>query len=188
MEYRDYQIEIINKASRTIAEHKFVYLAMEVRTGKTLTALGIAEQQNCKRVLFLTKKKAIRSIEKDYEMLNPLYNLLVINYESIHKIPDVKWDMVIVDEAHSLGAFPKPNKRAKQVRDIIKVNRCLVCLMSGTPTPESYSQMYHQVFGIPTNPFKEHKTFYKFANQYVDKRQKKIMSSGGKPTSSTKIR
>ena len=176
MEYRDYQIEIINKASRTIAEHKFVYLAMEVRTGKTLTALGIAEQQNCKRVLFLTKKKAIRSIEKDYEMLNPLYNLLVINYESIHKIPDVKWDMVIVDEAHSLGAFPKPNKRAKQVRDIIKVNRCLVCLMSGTPTPESYSQMYHQVFGIPTNPFKEHKTFYKFANQYVDKRQKKINS------------
>ncbi len=176
MEYRDYQLEIINKASRTIAEHKFVYLAMEVRTGKTLTALGIAEQQNCKRVLFLTKKKAIRSIEKDYEMLNPLYNLLVINYESIHKIPDVKWDMVIVDEAHSLGAFPKPNKRAKQVRDIIKVNRCLVCLMSGTPTPESYSQMYHQVFGIPTNPFKEYKTFYKFANQYVDKRQKKINS------------
>ena len=176
MEYRDYQLEIINKASRTIAEHKFVYLAMEVRTGKTLTALGIAEQQNCKRVLFLTKKKAIRSIEKDYEMLNPLYNLLVINYESIHKIPDVKWDMVIVDEAHSLGAFPKPNKRAKQVRDIIKVNRCLVCLMPGTPTPESYSQMYHQVFGIPTNPFKEHKTFYKFANQYVDKRQKKINS------------
>jgi len=176
MEYRDYQLEIINNASRTIAEHKFVYLAMEVRTGKTLTALGIAEQQNCKRVLFLTKKKAIRSIEKDYEMLNPLYNLLVINYESIHKIPDVKWDMVIVDEAHSLGAFPKPNKRAKQVRDIIKVNRCLVCLMSGTPTPESYSQMYHQVFGIPTNPFKEHKTFYKFANQYVDKRQKKINS------------
>jgi len=168
MEYRDYQLDIINKASRTINEHKFVYLAMEVRTGKTLTALGIAERLNAKRVLFLTKKKAIRSIEKDYEMLNPLYNLLVINYESIHKIPDVKWDMVIVDEAHSLGAFPKPNKRAKQVRDIIKVNRCLV--------PESYSQMYHQVFGIPTNPFKEHKTFYKFANQYVDKRQKKINS------------
>ena len=77
MEYRDYQLDIINKASRTIAEHKFVYLAMEVRTGKTLTALGIAEQQNCKRVLFLTKKKAIRSIEKDYEMLG--YNTDIIN-------------------------------------------------------------------------------------------------------------
>jgi len=176
MEFRNYQLDIINKASHTIIEHKFVYLAMEVRTGKTLTALGIAERLKCNSVLFLTKKKAIRSIEKDYEMLNPLYNLLVINYESIHKIPEVKWDMVIVDEAHSLGAFPKANKRAKQVRDIIKVNRCLVCLMSGTPTPESYSQMYHQVFGIPTNPFKEHKTFYKFANQYVDKRQKKINS------------
>ena len=174
MEYRDYQLDIINKASRTINEHKFVYLAMEVRTGKTLTALGIAERLNAKRVLFLTKKKAIRSIEKDYEMLNPLYNLLVINYESIHKIPDVKWDMVIVDEAHSLGAFPKPNKRAKQVRDIIKVNRCLVCLMSGTPTPESYSQMYHQVYGIPTNPFNKYTNFYKFAKDYVRLKTKRI--------------
>ena len=177
MEFRDYQQTIIDKASITLAKHKFVYLAMEVRTGKTLTSLGIANKLKCKEVLFLTKKKAITSISKDYDMLCPnSFSLFIINYESIHKIPNVKWDMIIVDEAHSLGAFPKPNKRAKQVRDIIKVNRCLVCLMSGTPTPESYSQMYHQVFGIPTNPFKEHKTFYKFANQYVDKRQKKINS------------
>ena len=177
MEFRDYQQTIIDKASITLAKHKFVYLAMEVRTGKTLTSLGIANKLKCKEVLFLTKKKAITSISKDYDMLCPnSFSLFIMNYESIHKIPNVKWDMIIVDEAHSLGAFPKPNKRAKQVRDIIKVNRCLVCLMSGTPTPESYSQMYHQVFGIPTNPFKEHKTFYKFANQYVDKRQKKINS------------
>ena len=48
--------------------------------------------------------------------------------------------------------------------------------MSGTPTPESYSQMYHQVYGIPNNPFREHVSFYKFAKDYVDVRQRKINS------------
>ena len=58
MEFRDYQQTIIDKASITLAKHKFVYLAMEVRTGKTLTSLGIANKLKCKEVLFLTKKKA----------------------------------------------------------------------------------------------------------------------------------
>lgn len=48
--------------------------------------------------------------------------------------------------------------------------------MSGTPTPESYSQMYHQVYGIPNNPFREYVSFYKFAKDYVDVRQRKINS------------
>jgi hypothetical protein len=36
--------------------------------------------------------------------------------------------------------------------------------------------MYHQVYGIPGNPFKEYKTFYKFAADYVDVKQKKVNS------------
>jgi hypothetical protein len=47
--------------------------------------------------------------------------LFTINYESMHKLPqDVKWDIIIIDEAHSLGAIPKPNKRAKDVKELIK--------------------------------------------------------------------
>ena len=40
-------------------------------------------------------------------MLGPSFKITVINYESIHKIPQRGYDMVILDEAHSLGAFPK---------------------------------------------------------------------------------
>jgi len=81
-------------------------------------------------------------------------------------------DIVVIDEAHSLGAIPKPNKRAKDVKVLIKKNKSKVILMSGTPTPESYGQMYHQVYGIPNNPFKEYVSFYKFAKDYVDVRQR----------------
>ena len=174
MNFRDYQLEIIDKGMGLIMKHGFVYLGMEVRTGKTLTSLGIAQKMFMNNVLFITKKKAITSIEKDYKLLSPKFKLIVINYESLHKIPDIKWDMVICDEAHSLGAFPKPNKRAKAVKDIIYKTRAKVILLSGTPTPESYSQIYHQVYGIPTNPFKDCINFYKFAHKYVRIRERKI--------------
>jgi hypothetical protein len=174
--FRDYQSQIIQEAYEICEKYRFVYLAMEVRTGKTLTSLGLADKLGCKEVLFVTKKKAIGSIESDYNLLNPSYNLHTVNYESLHKIEDVSYDMVILDEAHTLGAFPKPSKRAKQVKEFIHKYRCIICLMSGTPTPESYSQMYHQVYGIPSNPFQEYTSFYKFAKDYIDVKQRKINS------------
>ena len=174
MEFRKYQAEIIDKGVGVLLKHGFLYLAMEVRTGKTLTSLGIAQSLFVNNVLFITKKKAIRSIETDYKKLAPKFKLVVINYESLHKAQMLKWDIVICDESHSLGAFPKPNKRAKAVKDIIFKTRAKVILLSGTPTPESYSQMYHQVYGIPLNPFARYKNFYRFSDDYVDVRVKPL--------------
>ena len=178
IEFRDYQKNIISQGTEILKDKGFLYLAMEVRTGKTLTSLGIADQMDVEHVLFLTKKKAISSIVGDYDLMCPAsFILFTINYESMHKLPqNIKWDIVIIDEAHSLGAIPKPNKRARDVKALIKKNKSKVILMSGTPTPESYSQMYHQVYGIPNNPFKEYVSFYKFAKDYVDVRQRKINS------------
>jgi hypothetical protein len=174
VEYRPYQKEIIKRGSEVLREHGFVYLAMEVRTGKTLTSLGIAEEVGAENVLFLTKKKAISSITNDSNMLCPSYVLFVSNYESMHRLPDVRWDLIICDEAHSMGAFPKPSKRAKDVATLIYKNKSKVILLSGTPTPESYSQMYHQVYGIPNSPFKSYRNFYGFARENVDVMARRI--------------
>lgn len=166
MELRNYQKRIVHRAKRIVEQHGFVYLAMEVRTGKTLTSLSIAEELGVHSVLFLTKKKALGSVGEDALKLCPSYEFFAINYESMHKLPHKNWDLVILDEAHSLGAFPKPSKRAKGVRDLVRGSK--VILLSGTPTPESYSQMYHQVYGIKGNPFSGYKNFYRFADDYVD--------------------
>jgi len=148
---------------------------MEVRTGKTLTALSIGIELKAQKVLFITKKKAISSIDRDYDMLRPTYFLHTINYESLHKVSyDLDWDLIIVDEAHSMGKLAKPSKRARDVKMRIIKSKANVILMSGTPTPESYSQMYHQVYGIPNNPFKEYTNFYKFAHKYIDIKIKPI--------------
>jgi hypothetical protein len=175
VKWREYQSDIIGRATNILKTKNFVYLAMEVRTGKTLTSLGICEKVNAENVLFLTKKKAIQSISDDYDLLCPVgFSLFTINYESMHKAPNIKWDVIICDESHSLGAFPKPNKRAKGVRDLIVKTGAKVVLLSGTPTPESYSQMYHQVYGIKGNPFATFKNFYRFCDRFVNVTERKI--------------
>lgn len=173
--FRDYQSDIITKGSQILMKHGFLYLAMEVRTGKTLTSLGIAEQVRAERVLFVTKKKALSTISDDYSLLSPSYYMCVINYESLHTVMDEwKWDLIICDEAHGMGAFPKPSGRAELVAEVIRKCKPMVILLSGTPTPESYSQMYHQVYAIPNNPFAEFKNFYRFCDKYVNVKQRKI--------------
>lgn len=177
IEFRDYQLQIISTGTECLRRHRFLYLAMEVRTGKTLTSLGICSNVGAKEVLFVTKKKAISSIEYDYAMLAPEYNIEVINYESLHLVWEAKkWDVLVLDEAHSLGAFAKPSQRAELCAKIISNKKPMVILLSGTPTPESYSQMYHQVYAIPNNPFAEFKNFYRFADHYVDVKSKKVNS------------
>jgi len=176
MELRDYQKEITKKGVEVLNKHKFLYLAMEVRTGKTLTSLSISNLLPVQNLLFITKKKAISSIQDDYNNFSFSYDITIVNYESLHKIEEIKWDMIICDEAHGMGAFPKPSRRSKMVKSLIMINNPYVILLSGTPTPESYSQMYHQVYSIPNNPFKRYKSFYKFAHEYVNVTQKKIGS------------
>lgn len=175
VEFRDYQIQIIKKAKGVLQAHHFVYLSMEVRTGKTLTALGVAEKLGITNLLFVTKKKAISSIEADYKKLMPAYQITVINYESLHKVEGV-FDFVVLDEAHTMGAYPKPSKRTKLVKQIILRQNPFVVLMSGTPTPESFSQIYHQVYACAKNPFSQYKTFYKFAKEYVNVTQQMFHS------------
>lgn len=174
IEFRDYQEQIIQEGVEILEKSQLLYLSMEVRTGKTLTSLGICEKLDVDNVLFITKKKAISNITADSDKLCPSYSLFVINYESLHKLPNISWDVIICDEAHSMGAFPKPSNRAKAVRDLIQRNEPYLILMSGTPTPESFSQMYHQVYAARNNPFKKYKNFYRFADDYVNVKQLKI--------------
>ena len=172
MKLRDYQEDIASQGAAVLASRGMLYLSMEVRTGKTLTSLSICDRVKADNVLFLTKKKAMSSIADDCNMLCPSFVLFIMNYESIHKLPDVKWDVIVCDEAHTMGAFPKPSKRSKQVKELVAKNRSKVIFMSGTPTPESFSQMYHQVFVHPNNPFAEYRNFYRFADKHVNVMQR----------------
>ena len=171
IQLRDYQERISTSAAALLREKRICYLSMECRTGKSLTALAAAVKLGVKSVLFITKIKAKKSVEDDYRALHPNYELEVINYESVHKCVG-KYDLVVCDEAHSLGAYPKPSQRAKAVKKVAKGKPVLY--LSGTPSPESYSQLYHQFWICDYSPFAAYTTFYKWANDFVIKRQRMV--------------
>jgi hypothetical protein len=166
---RPYQQVIVEKTCKLLRDApRFAYLSMEVRTGKTLTALSALDcAGGVASVLFVTKKKAIEGIKKDYNALAPSYKCDFINYESLHKIVDICYDAIVFDEAHGMGAFPKPSLRAIEARRLVHHCDPYVIFLSGTPSPESYSQMYHQMWILGyRGPFAE-PTFYKWAHSYV---------------------
>lgn len=172
MKLREYQNTISNQAVEKLHNLGCCYLSMECRTGKTITALVTAARFGAKSVLFVTKLKAIGSIESDYKLLHPCYSIQVVNYESAHKA-EGDFDLIILDEAHSLGAYPKPSKRAETLKALCKGKTILY--LSGTPSPESYSQLYHQFYVCEHSPFKDFKTFYKWAKAgFVHIKQKKL--------------
>ena len=169
---REYQKEISKKGIEVLNKYGLVYLSMEVRTGKTAVSLEVCKLNESKKVLFLTKKKAISSIENDFLDFgyNDFFDITVINDESIHLIKD-KFDIVIHDEHHRFGAFPKPNKAAKIFKD--NFGHLPMIFLSGTPHPESYSQIFHQ-FWVKKGFWKNHVNFYKWANDYVNVKKKQL--------------
>lgn len=161
MELRDYQVELSEKGASILKELGIVYFCMEVRTGKTITALNTIKICGFKNALFLTKVKAIKSIEDDYKNFgfDSNFKLTVGNNESLHKISG-DFDIVVMDEAHRFGAFPKPAKMTKDFKE--RFRKMPIIFLSGTPTPESYSMIYHQFWVSDRSPFKDHVNFYKW--------------------------
>ena len=171
MKLRDYQIKLSAQAVEILQHKKIVYLAMAVRTGKTLTALNTAKLYQAKNVLFLTKKKAISSIQWDYDNFGFDFGLTIINDESLHLV-EGQFDLIIHDENHRFGAFPKPNKVAILFKK--RYSHLPMIFLSGTPTPESHSQWFHQFWVSDYSPFKKYVNFYKWAVDFVDIKQRNI--------------
>lgn len=163
MELRDYQVSIAERACELLRNFKIAILCMEMRTGKTLTSLYAASLYGANRVLFVSKKKALRSIADDFEKLGKPYEFAIINYEMLHTVTN-NFDLIILDESHSLGQFPKPSLRTKRLKEICKDTP--IIYLSGTPTPEGYSQLYHQMWVSSYSPWRQYQSFYKWFNFY----------------------
>jgi hypothetical protein len=160
---RDYQVSLSSKGVEILKDKGLVYLCMSVRTGKTATSMQIANLYGAKNVLFLTKKKAMGDILSDYKDFGFSFPIEVANDESMHKCLG-KYDLVIHDEHHRFGAIPKPGKATKTFKKMF--GHLPMVFLSGTPSPENYSQLYHQYWVSLRSPFK-YVNFYKWAKDYV---------------------
>ena len=164
MKLRDYQITLSDKAKVLLDKYKIAYIAAQMRTGKTITSFETAKKYWAKRVLFASKKKALKSILDDYEHYKDDFEVVVSTYQSLHKI-EWEFDLCIYDEVHSLISwFPKPSVTSKLIKK--KYSHIPVILLSGTPLIESASKAYPQFNVSKYSPFREYTNFYKWFNVY----------------------
>ncbi len=169
---RDYQNSSVVNGLNILNKHKLLMLIMQVRTGKTFTSMEIAKRYGAKAVLFITKKKAISSIDEDYITAKHTYKFLCTNYEQVKNIEE-SFDFIIIDECHSLNQYPKASQRTKLIKQIAKDKP--IIFLSGTVSPESYSGLFYQLWVSSYSPWREYNSFYKWCHAgYVTVKQKFI--------------
>jgi hypothetical protein len=159
-----HQVDISSQALDILRKHMIVYLAMQERTGKTLTSILICEQTKCNNILVITKKKALVGWIDTLSKYTHNKTYECINYESLHKCT-FKPDLVIIDEAHSnLGAYPKVGKTWKEVYKFTKGKP--IIYLSATPSAQTYAQLYHQFKLSSWTPWIKYPSFYNWHKYY----------------------
>jgi len=77
-----------------------------------------------------------------------------------------------IPEAHRCGGYPKPGKRTRRLKRICVDT--ITLFMSGTPNPETETQLYHQMWVSPHSPWGRYRNFYRWADDYVIKKKRWI--------------
>jgi hypothetical protein len=164
MSYLPHQVETSDKAYAVLKERGICMIAGLPRTGKTRTAIRVAERTKLTSVLVITKKAAIPGWHKELEAVHLSKHYTVVNYEQVHKLDKDEFDFVVVDESHNLGRPGKPTQRLKSVRALAFGKPVL--LLTGTPAAETRLSYYYQFCLSPRSPFASHKNFYSFFREY----------------------
>jgi len=156
---RQYQIELAVEGYHVLKENMIVYLAMEERTGKSLTAILIAEMcSNVNTVVVVTTAKAIEGWEEHLANYTASLDIILTTYGKAKKLT-IKPDLVILDESHkNIGGYPKPSSTWKSIAKLTANVPLVYC--SATPHAQGYQSLYHQFALSSWSPWSKFKTFY----------------------------
>lgn len=160
-----YQEELSNEALEIIRANGLVYLAMEERTGKTITALLVAEKSSAQRILIVTKKKASADWKKTLENMTLTKKYFLATYHMLKEVPIGAFDLVLLDESHNyISSYPKPGKIWKELRPLVKMKP--IVYISATPHAQGLQMLYNQFALCSWSPWAKHSNFYSWFQVY----------------------
>ena len=176
-----HQERIAQEAYEILGRYGLVYLAMEERTGKSLTAIRLAEISSRTRVLIITKKKALGGWNETLGAYrgDGSTHFTVLNYHAVHKahktpagkrvyklnIKPEDYDLIILDEAHNyLSTYPKPGVIWKSVKKLCK--GLPLIYLSATPNAQGYQLLFNQLALSDWSPFRRFQNFYRWFEHY----------------------
>lgn len=162
----DYQLSLSDDALEILRANGLVYLAMEERTGKTLTAILAAEKSDVERVLVITKKNALGGWNETLENFAHSKQYTVTNYHQVSKLTDSSaFDLVILDESHNyVSSFPKVSKLWKVVAKLVR-NKPIIYI-SATPYAQGPQLLYNQFALSSWSPWKKYSSSYNWFRDY----------------------
>ncbi len=154
----DHQVQGAKEIYSILKQNGLVYVAWEERTGKTLMSILVAEMSKAKKILVLTKKKALGGWNDTLAQFKHTKAFTVTNYHGACKL-EGSFDLIILDESHSyLSAFPKVGKIWKDVFKLVH-NKPIIYL-SATPYAQGYQLLFNQFRLSSWSPWKQYKNFY----------------------------
>ena len=165
----DYQIALGLMGYGILKANGLVYYACEERTGKTLSAILCAEHRAADtgetELLVITKKKALKGWQETVAQYKSKLNIHVTTFHQVQKLPERRWSLVIIDEAHSyVSGFPKPSQMWKTIKGV--VYGAEIIYASATPHAQGYHLLYHQLALSSCSPWRRYNNFYAWHRQF----------------------
>jgi len=159
-----YQETLAKEALEVLRAHSLVYLAMEERTGKSLTALLMCEEVLVEKVLIITKKKALEGWRDTLARFPHIKDYTVTNYHQASKV-STSYDLIILDESHNyISGFPKTSKLWKDIARITPGKP--IIYVSATPYAQGTYLLYHQFKLSSFTPWSKWTSAYSWFSQY----------------------
>ena len=159
------QEKVLQQAVEILDKYKMCYLALRPRFGKSLIAAQLADRymEKGSRILFVSTKSAQAGIHKVIQEMGIAADIEVTTYGSTHKCKGT-YDLIIADEAHSnISSYPRMSKAREKLDSLIH-SKTIIVWMSGTPSIESSSKLYHQLSLSPFHSFSKYDSFYHWFN------------------------
>jgi hypothetical protein len=159
------QKAMAGEAIKVLKEHGLVYLAMEERTGKTLTAILIAEDTIANRILVISKKTALKGWNDMLDGYIHLSSYTVVNYHQAHKVKG-DFDLVILDEPHNyVSGYPKTSAMWKNIHKL--VYGLPIIYMSATPNAQGVQLLFNQFKLCKFSPWDHYEDFYEWFKKFA---------------------
>ncbi len=149
-----------NKLVKKLSRYGIACLWGEARSGKSRAFLNASRGW---RTLVITEKSAIDGVLSEAKEIG--VEVDVINYQSVHKMNQEDYQLIICDESHR---FISPSQAKAPIiwKEVVQFtkNKFLI-LASATPTSEGFGGLYYQLGLSSWSPF-PYKRFTLFFKDY----------------------
>lgn len=176
---------------QALIKRKHNLLADEMGLGKTIQAIEMINRLRLRRILiicpasikrnwaaklndWLDSARVIQIIDKKTDYVSELTEVVIVNYDLIthsylHKqLTDMKWDLIICDEAHRLK-----NLEAKRTVAVLSKNGLVrsaqrTLMMTGTPVLNRPIELYPILKVLAPTVIAPYSDYWRYAKRYCD--------------------